>query len=203
MDNTTKPIKQGRLLSLDVFRGATIAAMLLVNNAGDWGNVFPPLDHAEWHGCTATDLIFPFFLFIMGVAMTFSFGKRLSAGADKKDMFVQIIKRSVILYALGCIIMIFVWQGLGKPYKPVRSTSANSTSVIFSASIIIMYSGMRGQFRWFVGLLGLHYILLKFVPFPGHEAGVLEKYINISDWFDTQILGRHLASFNEQLRDWS
>ena len=65
MSTDVQPAKPARLLSLDTFRGMTIAAMFLVNNAGDWNHIFPPLGHASWHGCTATDLIFPFFLFIM------------------------------------------------------------------------------------------------------------------------------------------
>jgi len=190
--------KPGRLLSLDVFRGATIAAMLLVNNAGDWGNVFPPLAHAEWHGCTFTDLIFPFFLFIMGVAMSFSFSKRLSRGADKKDLFLKVVRRTVILYILGCIIMIFVWRALGKPYRLVGVLQRIALCYFFS-SLIIMNSRARGQLAWAVWLLALHYVLLKLVPFPGGEAGNLEKFKNIADWFDTQILGRHLYSFNENL----
>ena len=59
----------GRLISLDVFRGLTVMAMILVNNPGDWGHIYPPLEHAEWNGCTPTDLIFPFFLFIVGVSL--------------------------------------------------------------------------------------------------------------------------------------
>jgi len=185
-------------MSLDVFRGITIAGMLLVNNAGDWGNVFPPLRHAAWHGCTATDLIFPFFLFIMGVAMTFSFAKRLAAGADKAVLFRQVFRRTVILYGLGCIIMIFVWQALGKPYRPVGVLQRIALCYFFG-SLIVMYSGLRGLVRWTVGLLGLHYVLLKFVPGPGFEAGSLERFANIADWLDTKLLGRHLYDFSEEL----
>ncbi|MDP8933438.1 MAG: DUF5009 domain-containing protein, partial [Cyanobacteriota bacterium] len=64
-----------RLKSLDVFRGIAIASMILVNNPGSWKQVYPPLEHAEWHGCTPTDLVFPFFLFIVGCAMSFSLSK--------------------------------------------------------------------------------------------------------------------------------
>src|SRR5918995_5114057 len=83
---------QPRLVSLDVFRGLTMAAMVIVNNPGDWGNVYWPLLHAEWHGCTPTDLIFPFFLFIVGVSITLS---RKSAG------WGSILRRAAIIFALG------------------------------------------------------------------------------------------------------
>jgi len=76
--------KSERLLSLDVFRGITIAGMILVNNPGTWNAIYPPLQHADWNGCTPTDLIFPFFLFIVGVAIPFTIGKRIEKGDDHK-----------------------------------------------------------------------------------------------------------------------
>lgn len=85
-----------RLESLDVFRGVTIAAMVLVNNPGSWSHMYAPLAHAQWDGWTPTDFIFPFFLFIVGVAMTFSFDKRMAKGATKIQLFSQVIRRSII-----------------------------------------------------------------------------------------------------------
>jgi predicted acyltransferase len=85
-----------RLVSLDVFRGITIASMILVNNPGSWDHVYPPLLHAEWHGWTPTDLIFPFFLFIVGVAMSFSFASRAGGPGIRK-----ILVRSLVLFGLG------------------------------------------------------------------------------------------------------
>lgn len=93
-----------RLVSLDAFRGITIAGMILVNNPGSWSNVYPPLLHAEWHGWTPTDLIFPFFLFIVGVAITLSFQKQLSSH-DKKYVYLKILRRTLILFGLG-----YSWQ---------------------------------------------------------------------------------------------
>jgi predicted acyltransferase len=75
-----------RLVSLDAFRGATIAGMLLVNNPGSWSHLYPPLAHAPWHGWTPTDMIFPSFLWIMGVAMTLSFARRVEAGDDRSEL---------------------------------------------------------------------------------------------------------------------
>ncbi len=90
-----------RLLSLDVFRGATIAAMVLVNNPGSGQYIYGPLRHAEWDGWTFTDLVFPFFLWIVGVAMTFSFSKRLEAGADRRGLFLPALKSFDILFSVG------------------------------------------------------------------------------------------------------
>src|SRR3989337_2787807 len=82
-----------RLLSLDVFRGVTIAGMLLVNNPGNWGAIYPPLRHAEWHGWTPTDLIFPFFLFIVGITTWISLESPRARGATDRELVRQILKR--------------------------------------------------------------------------------------------------------------
>ncbi|MCC5875348.1 MAG: DUF5009 domain-containing protein [Candidatus Sumerlaeia bacterium] len=105
-----------RLESLDVFRGITIAAMVLVNNPGSWAHIYPPLAHAQWDGWTPTDFIFPFFLFIVGVAMTFSFDKRLARGDTKLQLFGQVVRRSIILFLLGMILTGFPNFRLITPY---------------------------------------------------------------------------------------
>ena len=99
--STGRELPKGRLMSLDAFRGLTIAGMILVNNPGSWAHVYPPLAHAEWHGWTPTDLIFPFFLFIVGVTVPFSFGKRLTRGDSRRELFLHVLRRSAILLALG------------------------------------------------------------------------------------------------------
>ena len=94
-------VKKERLVSLDVFRGITIAGMILVNNPGSWSSIYPPLKHAQWHGCTPTDLIFPFFLFIVGVAITLSLSKRKERGDNQNKLLLNVLRRSLILFALG------------------------------------------------------------------------------------------------------
>src|SRR5258708_37522116 len=90
-----------RLVSLDVFRGLTVVGMVLVNNPGSWANIYWPLEHAEWSGWTPTDLIFPFFVFIVGVAIPLAFARRVEAGGTKRDLYLKIIRRSLIIFALG------------------------------------------------------------------------------------------------------
>ncbi len=118
MSTATAPLAapSGRLMSLDVFRGITIAGMVLVNNPGSWGAMHSPLQHAKWDGWTPTDLIFPFFLFIVGVAMTFSFDKRLARGDNKWGLFAQVVRRTIILFALGLILGGFPDWRLCAPY---------------------------------------------------------------------------------------
>ncbi len=101
MAETVLAGEQQRLVSLDAFRGLTIASMVLVNNPGSWAHMYAPLGHAQWDGWTPTDFVFPFFLFIVGVAMTFSFDKRIGAGADRWRMFAHVVRRSAILIILG------------------------------------------------------------------------------------------------------
>src|SRR5581483_8918451 len=86
---------------LDVFRGLTVAGMVLVNNPGTWSHIYWPLEHAEWNGWTPTDLIFPFFLFIVGVAIPLAFGKRIERGDPRKKLFLKVVYRSVIIFLLG------------------------------------------------------------------------------------------------------
>src|SRR5450759_4260695 len=102
-----------RLLSLDVFRGATIAAMLVVNNPGSWGAVYPPLLHAEWHGWTPTDLIFPFFLFIVGVTTHLSLTARRARGDSDAVLVRQILRRGGLIFFWGFVLSAFpfFWTG--------------------------------------------------------------------------------------------
>src|SRR6476646_11036850 len=92
-----------RLASLDVFRGMTIAAMILVNNSGDWEHVYWPLEHAKWNGWTPTDLVFPFFVFIVGVSMVFSFASRLRRGDSRPHLFKHVLWRGLALFAIGVV----------------------------------------------------------------------------------------------------
>src|SRR2546427_7938232 len=102
-----------RLISLDVFRGLTIAGMVLVNNPGSWSNIYWPLEHAEWNGWTPTDLVFPFFVFIVGVAIPLAFARRIEAGGSKRDLYWKIIRRTLIIFALGLFLAGFPYFRLG------------------------------------------------------------------------------------------
>ncbi|MEO8042960.1 MAG: DUF5009 domain-containing protein, partial [Acidobacteriota bacterium] len=127
--------EQGRLISLDVFRGMTIAGMILVNNPGTWSAIYDPLEHAPWHGITPTDYIFPFFLFIVGVAIPIALKKRMQNGVTR-DLYLKIFQRAVTIFALGLLMsMIPFFQfndSTGIPY-PIKILLVLS----FSAALLL------------------------------------------------------------------
>ncbi|MBV8124384.1 MAG: DUF1624 domain-containing protein, partial [Paucibacter sp.] len=114
------PLESRRLASVDALRGITVAAMLLVNDPGDWGHVFAPLEHASWHGCTPTDLIFPFFLFIVGVSIVLSLGPRLDGGAAPGPLVQGVLRRAARILALGLVLHVLAWWLMHKPeFRPM------------------------------------------------------------------------------------
>jgi predicted acyltransferase len=96
-----------RLLALDVFRGATVAGMLLVNDPGSWSHIFPPLEHAAWNGWTPTDLVFPFFLFVVGITTQLSLAARRARGADDAALVRQILRRGGLIVGFGLLLSWF------------------------------------------------------------------------------------------------
>jgi predicted acyltransferase len=100
-------VTRERLVSLDVFRGLTVAGMLLVNDPGSWAHIYPPVAHAEWHGWTPTDLIFPFFLFIVGITTELSLGARRARGADDGAVMRQVLRRGALIFLFGLVLNAF------------------------------------------------------------------------------------------------
>ena len=97
-------VRRDHLASLDVFRGVTVAGMILVNNPGNWSGTFESLTHADWNGCTFADLVFPFFVFILGAAMPFAFARRISRDDHRSELYLRIARRSAWLIALGLML---------------------------------------------------------------------------------------------------
>src|SRR3982750_2332288 len=107
-----KSLLSERMLSLDVFRGITIAGMILVNNPGTWDSIYWPLEHAEWDGWTPTDLIFPFFLFIVGISTTLAFARRVARGHNQFDLLKKVFKRAGLIFGLGLLLNGFPYYHL-------------------------------------------------------------------------------------------
>ncbi len=188
-----------RLVSLDAFRGATIAAMLLVNNPGSWSDIYPPLEHAPWHGWTFTDMIFPAFLWIVGVAMTLAFARRVEGGADRGALFRHVTMRAAIIFALGLFLAAFPFGLLPAHHfslATVRIPGVLQRIAVcyLAASAIFLRTSWRGQLGWVLGLLAGYWALLKMVPVPGYGPGILEPTGNLAWWIDSHVLAGHTWS---------
>lgn len=196
-----EPLTSNRLVSLDVFRGITILGMILVNNPGTWSAMYGPLKHADWHGWTPTDLIFPFFLFIVGVAIVYAYSGKLAKGVDKKSLVITALKRSGILFLLGLIMAaypVFTFDpefgfrdGLDK--LRIMGVLQRIALCYFAASIIFLYAKPRIQMYWMVGLVVVYWLAMMLIPVPGHGAGLIDDKINnLAAFIDRAILGEHL-----------
>ena len=157
---TLTPPPTQRLIALDAFRGITIAGMILVNNPGSWKYVYGPLRHADWNGWTPTDLVFPFFLFIVGVALAFSFKRRFEQGVARTKLFAQVVRRSLILILLGVIMAAFPDYDL---LNAVRDGKSNASPVLVALSLFRLAAP---YILFIVGLLFLYADepLFRFTP---------------------------------------
>jgi predicted acyltransferase len=197
----------GRVVSLDVFRGLTIAAMILVNDPGSWGNVYAPLEHAEWNGWTPTDLIFPFFLFIAGISMTLSFASRAARGATRASLAWHIVRRSALIFGIGLFLNGFpsfdfrtirimgVLQRIALCYlaggllylSACRSTPAANRNARVRVNIVVI-AGVAA-----ILLIG-YWAVMTFVPVPGYGAGHLGQSDNLGAYIDRAVMSGHLWS---------
>jgi predicted acyltransferase len=181
----------GRLLSVDVLRGLTIAFMILVNNNGNEATAYWPLKHSAWNGCTPTDLVFPTFLFLVGITTVFSIASRLAKGAMKQSLFLHVLRRSIILYLLGLVVNSF-------PYFHVHTMRFYGVlpriaiCYLITASLYLISPGWRSKAAIAVAALVGYWILMRYVPVPGYgipgqEVPLLDHDANLTAWLDRQI----------------
>jgi predicted acyltransferase len=183
------PPRPERMVSLDVFRGLTVAGMLLVNNPGTWSAVYDPLEHAAWHGWTPTDLIFPFFLFIVGVSMAFSLLPRLEAGDARGRLFGRAARRSAILIFLGLLLTSFPWYTLDLATIRLPGVLQRIGLAFLLASAVVLFTRHRTQAAVTAALLLGYWAAMMLVPVPGYGAGNLGKDGNLAAYVDRTVLG--------------
>ena len=175
-----------RLLSLDALRGITVAAMVLVNNPGTWRAIYPPLRHADWHGWTPTDLVFPFFLFIVGASVPLSLRSRVGGKADG-SVLARVLRRSTVIFALGLVLNGFPWFDWATLRVP--GVLQRIALCYLAAALIYLAAGWRGQAMAAAGLLLGYWGLMTLVPVPGYGAGDLGKAGNLAAYVDRALLG--------------
>lgn len=179
----------GRMLSLDAFRGITIAGMILVNNPGSWEHIYSPLEHAAWHGWTPTDLVFPFFLFIVGVSITLALARRAEDGGSKRDLYVKILRRTLIIFGLGLALTAFPYNDAAGFRIP--GVLQRIAVCYFFASVIFLNTRWRAQAAIAATLLLGYWAVMKLIHVPGFGAGNLEMEGNLAAYVDRAVLGKH------------
>jgi predicted acyltransferase len=200
------PAKE-RLLSLDIFRGMTLIFMTMVNLPGDPRYTYTPLTHVRWDGWTIADLIFPFFIFIVGVAMPYSFAGRLARGESKGKLVAHIVQRTVVLFAIGVFMNWYTnYMGGHDRYHlaNIRIFGALQRIALcyFFASLLYLKLKTRGLAITATAILVLYFILLKFVPVPGHAAPELGRDGNWVQFVDLHVMAGHLGSRNWESKGW-
>jgi predicted acyltransferase len=182
--------KSERLISLDVFRGITVAGMILVNNPGSWDTVYSPLLHAKWDGCTPTDLIFPFFLFIVGVSIHLAMHKQIEKGIPTQKLLWKAFKRSLIIFGLGLFLAGFPYFNLTTIRIP--GVLQRIGLVFFFAVLIYLHTDWKNQMYLMIFFLLLYWFLMTVIPVPGIGVASLAPETNLGAWLDRLLLDGHL-----------
>lgn len=176
--------------SLDAFRGATIVAMILVNNPGNWDAVLAPLMHADWNGFTLADAIFPAFVFIMGVAMPFAFARRKE---NNSLLYLRILRRGAVLVVLGLALnAVAAVPHVGALRIPGVLQRIGVVYVI--AAAIVLNTSITAQAVIAGALMLVHWAVLVAVPFGGHAAGEVTRASNLAGYVDMHVFGRHMLT---------
>jgi predicted acyltransferase len=182
-----------RLISLDVFRGLTIAMMIIANMAGVVPDVYPFLSHALWNGCTPTDLVFPFFLLIVGVAMSFSLSKYSLESKLDKFVYFNLCRRAVILFTLGLLLNGFWNQGVGsfdlQSLRVMGVLQRIGLAYLFASLIVLKFPE---KIQWALAgiLLIFYWLTMMYIPVPDYGAGMLTREGNFGAFIDRLIIAK-------------
>jgi predicted acyltransferase len=211
IQTTVAPLttRRERLLSLDVFRGITIAGMLLVNNPGTWSAIYPPLEHARWHGWTPTDLIFPFFLFIVGITTHLSLSSRRQRGDEDRALVAQVLRRGGLIVVLGLLLtgLPYAEFALRLPFGVSLDSATPQLGIehwritgvlqrigvcYIAAALITLRTSLKQQVVVVACLLLGYWFAMTLLPVPGDEIGALmldQPDGTIGAWLDRTIFG--------------
>ncbi|UOE48928.1 DUF5009 domain-containing protein [Mucilaginibacter sp. SMC90] len=175
--------KPKRLLSLDVFRGATIAMMILVNDPGDWGHIYAPLEHSKWNGCTPTDLVFPFFLFMVGVSVVYAMESKRATVPHGK-LILKALYRTGILLLIPWITQYIFHPDGGLAHLRLPGVLPRIALVYFISTILYLKTSQKTRDWIFAGALIGYFIIMTFIPVPGVGYANLEPETNMGAWID-------------------
>jgi predicted acyltransferase len=178
------------LASLDVVRGLSVAAMILVNNPGDWNTVFAPFTHTDWNGWTFADVVFPFFVFVMGCAMPFAFARRDARHSGEWRSASRVLRRAGVLVGLGIVLnVVLALPDIAKTRIPGVLQRLGVTYA--GAALIVRSAGIPVQAVVAGSLMAGHWAFLTLTPLGGSPAGVLTRDHNLSGVVDTHVFGSH------------
>jgi predicted acyltransferase len=203
IDPAATVTRPNRLLSVDLLRGLTMAFMIIVNDNGSDTGAYWALKHAHWNGCTPTDLVFPTFLFLVGVTTVFSTAGRLRRGDNKGSLILHVLRRSVILFLLGLVVNNFPFFHLAT-FRFYGVLPRIALCYLIVATFYILSPGWRSKVVALVGCLAGYWILMRFVPVPGYgvpgkDISLLDPNLNLVAWLDRHIFSAgHLY---ERVRD--
>lgn len=175
----------GRLISLDVFRGLTVMAMILVNNPGDWGHIYPPFEHAEWNGCTPTDLIFPFFLFIVGVSLVYALDGVKRQRGPQSAVLLRVLRRAAVLFGLGLLLSLY--PKFDFTTVRIMGVLPRIALVFLGCGFIFLKTSWRIQVWLIISFLISYAVLLQLMPVPGFGPANLEPTTNLGAWLDRTV----------------
>ena len=181
-----------RLISLDVFRGMTIAAMILVNFPGSWKVGYEPLEHAVWGGTTPADYIFPFFIFIVGISITLSFTKHLKESQSKGNLLIKIFWRTLKIFAIGVALKILPTFDFSRIELP--GVLQRIALVFFACALLFVYTDWKTQLGVGLAILILYCFTMYYIPVLNFGAGILEPGKNLANWLDGIVIPANLLN---------